>query len=408
MDIVFVHGNYPGQFLHLVPFLSQDKANRVVFLTGNERPQAWQLPNVEIRHFKAHRIVAEATHPYLKSMEKSVLQGQAVARELAVLLQSGLRPRLIFTHGGDGLGLFVRDLLPRAFHISYQEWYFRHEIACHILGEMNLNRQLFFRMRNSALLQELVNCDLAVTPTAWQKSQFPEEFQQKIRVMFDGIDTSLFRPMQRSDVLVLQGQEQREPLLIRPDQRLLSYATRGMESLRGFAEFMRMLPPLVAEYPDLVVVIAGQDRLVYSYPAPSHDGSWKQHLLAELGDFPGGERVHFTGSLNYGEYASLLQRSDLHVYFSRPYVTSWGLFQAAACGARLMINRGPATGGIVPKHGALVVDLENQDEINQAALQWLAGAEQRRSQPRTSLLDPDLELRPCLIRWQQLLSQALT
>jgi glycosyltransferase involved in cell wall biosynthesis len=407
MDIVFVHGNYPGQFLHLVPMFSRIKGNRVVFLTANENPQDWNLPNVEIRHFKPHRSAGKAVHPYLRSSEAAVLQGQAVLRELEALGRQGLRPRLIFSHAGNGLGLFVKDLFPTAVHISYHEWYFQAEISRHLFANFSLDQQLRLRIRNMVILQELVDCDLAVTPTAWQRSQFPAELQNRIQVVFDGVDPALFHPVQDTLPISLQGSEQQAPLQIRPDQRVLSYATRGMEPLRGFAEFMRMLPPLLRQFDDLIVVIAGTDRVAYSYSAPSHGGSWKQHLLAELGDFPGRERVHFTGGLPYGDYARLLQRSDLHVYFSRPYVTSWGLFQAAACGARLMLNRGPATEGIVPEGEALLVNLDDQAELVDAASGWLQDAWQRRRNPRSSLLDPSLQLRPCLRQWQQLIRTAL-
>jgi glycosyltransferase involved in cell wall biosynthesis len=408
MDILFVHGNYPGQFVHLVPMFSRLEANRVVFLTGNEKPQAWNFPNVELRHFKRHREAFKGTHPYLIASESAVLQGQAVARQMDALRQQGFRPRLIFSHAGSGLGLFVKDLFPQALHIAYHEWYFRAETSRYLFPTFGADRRLGVRMRNMVILQELVDCDLAVTPTAWQHSQFPAALQSRIQVVFDGVDPGLFHPVQDTQTITLQGSEQQMPLQITPEQRVLSYATRGMEPLRGFAEFMRMLPPLLRQFDDLVVVIAGTDRVVYSYPAPSHQGSWKQHLLAELGEFLGRERVHFCGGLPYGEYASLLQRSDLHVYFSRPYVTSWGLFQAAACGARLMLNRGPATDGIVPEGEALLVNLDDEAEILESARQWLDGALRRRQQPRTSLLDSSLELRPCLRRWQQLISSALS
>ena len=43
--------------------------------------------------------------------------------------------------------------------------------------------------RNGITLQELELCDLAVTPTEWQRSQFPVAQQQRLQVVFDGVDT---------------------------------------------------------------------------------------------------------------------------------------------------------------------------------------------------------------------------
>ena len=50
-------------------------------------------------------------------------------------------------------------------------------------------------------------------------------------------------------------------------------------------------------------------------------------------------RLHFTGLINYGELVQLFRRSDLHCCCG-VYV-SWGVFQAVACGARLLVNDFP-------------------------------------------------------------------
>ena len=136
-----------------------------------------------------------------------------------------------------------------------------------------------------------------------------------------------------------------------------------MEPLRGFPEFMRALPALLRKNKNLVVVIAGADRRAYSYDAPSHNGSWRRHLLEELGNFDGRERIIFTGLLTYTDYRLLLWRSNLHCYLTRPYVTSWSLFEAAACGAHLAVNKSPATHGIAKENSVTWLDLDKPDGI---------------------------------------------
>ena len=120
-----------------------------------------------------------------------------------------------------------------------------------------------------------------------------------------------------------------------------------MESLRGFPEFMRMLPELLDEIDNLHVVIAGADRRAYSYDAPSHHGSWKQcaYWRKYNAKHEGSDTLYRVIKLQ--DYRSLLWRTDLHCYFTRPYVTSWSLFEAAACGAQLAVNKSPATRDIV-------------------------------------------------------------
>lgn len=407
MDIVFIHGNYPAQFRHLAAALGQAGEHRVVFLTAREDAETQPMAGVMIRRFELHRTPNATTHHYLIATEEAVLKGQAVLRALHELVAEGINPRLVISHGGMGLGLFVKDVLPHAVHIGLFEWYFKPETARWLMAEFGLDQQLLTRMRNLPILEELQSCDLGVVPTSWQRQQFPEAFQNKLEVIFDGIDQNFFHPDPGIDerVVVLEGEELPTPLRIEPGQKLLSYATRGMEPLRGFPEFLRTAAACLADDDNLQVVVAGRDVRAYSYGAPSHEGSWKQHLLNELGDFAGRERLHFMGLMPYVHYRSLLQRSNLHCYFTRPYVTSWSLFEAAACSARLCVNRSAATEGVVADPAWVAwVDLDQPKRLTATVLERL-------SHPkgiRRAALKPCYELPVSLQHWQTLVNRCLT
>ena len=169
-------------------------------------------------------------------------------RELALLIEDGFRPRVVVSHAGMGLGLFIKDLLPDALHVGYFEWYFRSFTTKNLLANFDLNAQLKSGLRNLPILQELECCDFGVVPTEWQKSQFPRAYQDKLTVIFDGIDTSFFLPhkdpqrLQNQD-LTIRNRETGQDFTMEANKTVLSYATRGMEPLRGFPEFMRALPP---------------------------------------------------------------------------------------------------------------------------------------------------------------------
>ena len=62
-----------------------------------------------------------------------------------------------------------------------------------------------------------------------------------------------------------------------------------------------MLQPLPRSNPDLHVVVAGDDRIAYSYRSEHPSGSWKQQLMEELKDHLDLTRLHFPGLINYGE-----------------------------------------------------------------------------------------------------------
>ena len=100
-----------------------------------------------------------------------------------------------------------------------------------------------------------------------------------------------------------------------------------MEPLRGFPEFMRAAAVAQQNYPNLQVVVFGKDRAAYSYPSPHGTGSWKSYMLEELKDQLDLNRLHFIGLLSYRELVQLFRRSNLHCYFTRPYVVSWSIFK---------------------------------------------------------------------------------
>lgn len=407
MDFVFVHGNYPAQFRILARALAANPKHRVYYLTARKDAGSVPIKNVNIVLYEAHRKPHRDCHPYLITTEEAVLNGQAVLRKLHELRSQGVVPQVIITHGGNGLGFFVKNVCPMAIHISYMEWYFRPETSRYLFQNNDINDQLASHLRNLAILSEAESADCLVIPTEWQRRQFPPHYAGKAHLIFDGVDVSFFSPRIIDGTLSLPVENSDITYLIPPECRLLTYCTRGMEPLRGFPEFLRLLPHVMAEYPDLRVVIAGQDRCAYSYGSTAADRSWKTFMLNELRDRLDLDRIHFTGLLPYGKYRDLLARSDLHCYFTRPYVTSWSLFEAAACSAKLMVSRGPATEGILIQGDTLWVDLDHQEEINAKAMSWLQGSAARRSQLRQSLLKPGFDISKSLSGWNRLLKSLL-
>jgi glycosyltransferase involved in cell wall biosynthesis len=408
MDFVFVHGNYPAQFRMLARALAANAANRVYYLTARKDADKFPIPNVTIIHYEPHRKPHKDCHPYLTTTEEAVLQGQAVLRALLALQRQGVRPAVIITHGGNGLGFFVKQAAPNVRHITYMEWFFRPETSRYLFKDFDINEQLTNHLRNLSILSECESADTIVVPTQWQRSQLPSHYSQKAHLIFDGVDVSFFKPQIMDHELVLPVENKEIIYRFPPDCRLLTYVTRGMETLRGFPEFMRMLPTLMEAYPDLRVIVAGQDRCAYSYGSPSRDRSWKTFMLEELEGRLDTARLFFTGLIPYTLYRDLLNRSDLHCYFTRPYVTSWSLFEAAACGARLMVNRSPATEGILADGDTLWVDLDDQDALTTTALQWLKDSPARRIESRSSILLPGFTLSDSLSQWNALLKSLLS
>jgi glycosyltransferase involved in cell wall biosynthesis len=64
-------------------------------------------------------------------------------------------------------------------------------------------------------------------------------------------------------------------------------------------------------------------------------------MLQELGAKLDLERVHFVGMLEYHAYLNLLQVSSVHVYLTYPFVLSWSLIEAMACGCLIVASDTP-------------------------------------------------------------------
>ena len=260
--------------------------------------------------------------------------------------------------------------------------------------------------------QEALQADVLVCPTRWQASQFPVELQRKIKCIFDGVSTTLFPEGSYREPLEIVGRDHSSPVRIDPGALLLTYGTRGMEPLRGFSEFMRAASVAMQAFKDLQVIVYGADRIAYGMTGEkcSHpSGSWKEQLLQELLGKLDLERLHFTGLIDYGTLSKLYRRSDLHCYFTRPYVVSWGVFQAAASGCPLLLNKFPGVEEVLEASPEFpYVELDSQRSVNQGVVNAL---EKVRSlgdaRDHRSRLSAGLDYSSCMLQWLNLIKQLL-
>ena len=322
MNILFIHGNYPAQFRYLAPLLAQDPNHKVIFLTNREDAGDEQLRGVNIRNIEAHRPVNKETHHYLISAEESVLQGQSTIRSIIKLIDEGFVPDIVIYHAGMGFGFFTKDLLPRSIHIGYFEWYFQNKTTKYLVKEFDFDTQLKSGMRNIPILKELQSCDYGIVPTEWQKQQFPNEYKNKLRVIFDGVDIDFIK----------NNHKTRE----NSDELILTYGTRGMEAVRCFPQFIEELPDLLNIHKNMRVQIAGEDKINYGGLKPSTHASWKLWAIEFLKKNKIEHKVEWMGRMSYEKYIEWLCASNIHVYLSHPFVPSWSFIEAQSAGCNLI------------------------------------------------------------------------
>ena len=73
---------------------------------------------------------------------------------------------------------------------------------------------------------------------------------------------------------------------------VLTFVNRNLERLRGFDVFMRSLPSLMNEYPDLRVMIVGDDEKGYGQQHPS-GRPLREVMLEELQGKIDLDRIYF-------------------------------------------------------------------------------------------------------------------
>lgn len=354
MRVLFLHNNFPAQYRHIASALASDPHNQVVFATKNTDVT---LPGVHKVVFAPNREAHRSTHLYVRSFENAVLHGQAVFRVAEQLKTIGFIPDMICSHSGWGLSLFIKDVFPDVPLLCYCEWFTNARGADVDFDPDDLpsiDDVLRYRASNAAMLIDLYSCDRGVSPTEWQRSQFPKEFQSKISVLHDGVDTDYFRP--RPDAkLVLPN------LDLSHVAELVTYVARGMDLYRGFPQFVRAIAHVLERRPSCHVVIVAAERVAYG-KARSDGKSYKQWML-ETVSFDR-SRVHFVGTLPYGLYLKVLQASSVHVYLSRPFVLSWSAIEAMSTGCLIVGSNTPPVAEVLrDRENGLLADFFDPEQI---------------------------------------------
>ena len=338
MRYLFVHQNFPGQFLHLVRHLARQNTheggnNEIVFIS---EPNQNAIPGVRRVSYRMPRGAHAETHPVAQEFEVAALRAEMVAQAARTLKQLGFVPDIIIGHHGWGDLLNLRDLFPATPMLGYLEFFYhtdRFDVGFD--PEFPNDSAMFARVRakNAVNLLALTGGGMGQTPTLFQRSTYPDWAHGRIAVLPEGVNLDVCAPdpdAAKRDFLL-------GDVLVRPGEKLVTYVSRDLEPYRGFHVFMRSLPRVLQARPDVRVILVGGDGV--SYGARLAEGSWREHMLREVGGILDPSRVHFVGKLDYASYSGLLKRSDTHVYLTYPFVASWSLREAMATGCAIVGSR---------------------------------------------------------------------
>lgn len=378
MRILFVHQNFPGQYVHIVRALAHQGGHQLVGLKlvkpGETLPK---LQGVQVLGYSPKRSSTPQMHPWGGDLESKVIRGEACAEAVERLIGQGFIPELICGHAGWGECLFLKDLLPDVPLLTYQEFFYRArgfdlDFDPEFQPPLDWQACARSRMKTANPLLNLIACDWGVTPTHFQHSSFPERWRGKISVIHDGID--LARIAAQADVRELTLPD---GTVLHAGDPTVTFVNRRLEPYRGCHTFLRAIPRILDSHPMARIVIVGDTKGV-SYGSRPPQGDWKDVLLREIEGAYDPTRVHFTGSVPYTSFLPLLRLSAVHVYLTYPFVLSWSLLEALASGCAVV---GSATAPVqeVIRDGlnGLLVDFFSPGDLAAAVTELLAQPQRR-------------------------------
>ena len=331
MRFLFVHQNFPGQFLHIVRHLVATGRHEVLFVT---EPNQNEIGGVRKIPYVRPPLAIKETHIAARELDDGVRRAEVVFRAAYGLRHLGFTPDIMIGHHGWGEMLNLCGVWPDVPLLGYMEFYYQADAAdVGFDPEFPHDPLDFPRIRaKNAINHIALNLGKSgQTPTQWQLSTYPEWARPKIDVIWEGVNLDVCSPDARArrSTLKIGG------MTIRPTDKLVTYVSRDLEPYRGFHQMMRALPRLMKAHRNLKVVMIGGDGVSYG-SAPRRGGTWREVLLAELGDRIDVDRVVFPGRVSYDQYIATLRRSDAHVYLTYPFVASWSLREALAVGCAVV------------------------------------------------------------------------
>lgn len=392
MNIVFVHKEYPGQYGHIAARLSERYGDECTFLYIH-LPARYRRAMAEGRRVglpiggpesgsdgsraphgdpfeRGVRLVQHGmgaatlkTHPAAIHFDLSIQNNQAALD--AMRARPEIRPDLIVGHSFFGTALFLADAY-RCPLLAYCEYFFRprgSELDFRPEFPPSELDRLIHRTHNATTLLNLDAAAAGISPTEWQRSTFPAEYRPKIRTIFDGIDRSFW--YRREPLRKIAGRT------IPPEAKVVTYVSYGFEPTRGFDVFMRAAKRIGEARPDVIFVVVGSDKTYYgrTFHDPS-EPTFRDSVLArdryDLG------RFLFVGQVLEEDLVRILSRSDLHIYLTVPFVLSWSLMDALACGCTVLASDTPPVREMIrPGENGLLAGFDDADGLADQALRVL-------------------------------------
>lgn len=354
MRLLFVHQNFPGQYRHLVKHCAGLPGYDIACIGEAANFGRWEgAKGVRLYGTATPQGGNPATHPYLRDVEGHIRRGQAVTRTALEIRKEGFSPDLICAHTGWGEALYLKDVFPNAKVLAFCEYYYNadhSDVDFDKITPVSMDTRLFTRTRNATQLLSMMVSDHGVSPTHWQRAQYPPALAERISVIHDGIDTDIVRPDPQARCTFGD-----KGLSLRSGDEIITFVSRNLEPYRGFHILCQALPLIQQLRPQAHIIIVGADDLGYG-PRPPEGTTHRELHMSAVRDKLDLSKIHFLGRVPYNHLIALFQISAAHVYLTYPFVLSWSMLEAMAAECLVIGSKTPPVEEVIEheKNGLLV------------------------------------------------------
>lgn len=381
-QVVFMHQTYPAQFGPVSEFLLKNFDVDVSFFAQYVNKPVH--PGVRFIQYNPAPTKHE-DNPYFfaRYFEQEAASMHGIYNTLQT---SKINPDVLVGHVAFGnMGLLHVDYkhVPRIgfFELFYDP--FGNHSENRVEYPAPKPNRIRIPLRNATQLVELEYCTKGYSPTAFQKSTYPSVYQDKLSVIFDGIDTDFWCP----------GEVAANSELVRTwpaDAKIVTYVSRGLEAMRGFDIFMEVAHQICQRRHDVHFVIAGNPKTNYgSEMIAIKEPSFKEFVLKRQPyDL---NRFHFVEWLSEPALRDLYRLSDCHFYWTVPFTLSWSLLQSMATGCIVTAsNSAPVRDAITNGVNGILFESRDREAATEAILSVLDHADSHsrlRKQARADMVE---------------------
>jgi glycosyltransferase involved in cell wall biosynthesis len=340
LHVLWVEPTFPGRLGAVADWLVRRRGYRSWFYCHTLEPrESWPASvgqGLDVQVFGVGGIARESAVTWSRALERSLCYSYGCWE---VLEQKRPRPIDVVVGRSAGLGsaLFAPVYQPAAPIVQFLDYYYhgrRNDLADEAGPE---TPPAYFHWRRSMAAIELLDLEqaaMAWAPTEWQRGLFPPEYRGDVRVLHDGVDTRRFAHStwhaEGRGTRVIAGRA------IPESTRVVTFAARSLDRLRGFDRFLGVADAMLRARPDTLIVAIGDRVVRRGLDVAFHNKDYPAHLLSQRPLDP--QRLWFLGMATPATVAEALAASDLHIAPGRPYPVSRSTLEAMASGCVVLAS----------------------------------------------------------------------